>query len=101
MPDTTDAVECYGTAVYRLAYAMTRSRHNADDIFQEVFLRYHRAAPAFASQLRQKPAGLSLAQAHDPAGGCLRLFGPYRVRSRHGPGTAARKVPVSHSPILL
>ena len=21
MPDTTDAVECYGTAVYRLAYA--------------------------------------------------------------------------------
>ena len=41
MPDTTDAVECYGTAVYRLAYAMTRSRHNADDIFQEVFLRYH------------------------------------------------------------
>ena len=26
MPDTTDAVECYGTAVYRLAYAMTRSR---------------------------------------------------------------------------
>ena len=108
MPDTTDAVECYGTAVYRLAYAMTRSRHNADDIFQEVFLRYHRAAPAFASEehrrawlLRQKPAGLSLAQAHDPAGGCLRLFGPYRVRSRHGPGTAARKVPVSHSPILL
>ena len=26
MPDTTDAVECYGTTVYRLAYAMTRSR---------------------------------------------------------------------------
>ena len=50
MPDTTDAVECYGTAVYRLAYAMTRSRHNADDIFQEVFLRDHRAAPAFASE---------------------------------------------------
>ncbi|WP_300637358.1 RNA polymerase sigma factor [uncultured Oscillibacter sp.] len=42
--DTVSAVERYGTMVYRLAYAQLRSRHDADDVFQEVFLRYHRAS---------------------------------------------------------
>lgn len=37
MPDTAEAVAQYGSAVYRLAYAMTRSRSDADDVFQEVF----------------------------------------------------------------
>lgn len=32
-------VSVYGDMVYRLAYAQTRSRHDADDIFQEVFLQ--------------------------------------------------------------
>ena len=45
MPDTAEAVAQYGSAVYRLAYAMTRSRSDADDVFQEVFLRLHRSAP--------------------------------------------------------
>ena len=44
-----DAVAVYGAMVYRLAYARLQSRHDADDIFQEVFLRYVRRAPAFAS----------------------------------------------------
>ena len=44
MPDTAEAVAQYGSAVYRLAYAMTRSRSDADDVFQEVFLRLHRCA---------------------------------------------------------
>lgn len=48
--DTADAVRQYGDMVYRMALAQTRSRHDADDIFQEVFLRYHHAAPAFASE---------------------------------------------------
>lgn len=48
--DTAAAVERYGAMVYRLAYAQLRSRHDADDVFQEVFLRYHRAAPAFAGE---------------------------------------------------
>lgn len=48
--DTESAVERYGTMVYRLAYAQLRSRHDADDVFQEVFLRYHRAAPSFAGE---------------------------------------------------
>lgn len=53
-PDTADAVSRYGPMVYRLAYAMVRSRHDADDVFQEVFLRYHRAAPAFETEEHQK-----------------------------------------------
>lgn len=52
--DTAAAVERYGRMVYRLAYAQTRARQDADDIFQEVFLRYHRAAPAFASEAHRR-----------------------------------------------
>ena len=54
MPDTAGAVERQGAAVYRLAYAMARSRSDADDIFQEVFLRFHRSAPAFATPEHEK-----------------------------------------------
>ena len=53
-PDTAQAAERYGTMVYRLAYAQTRSRCDADDIFQEVFLRYHRSAPAFETEEHRK-----------------------------------------------
>lgn len=52
--DTESAVEQYGTMVYRLAYAQLRSRHDADDVFQEVFLRYHRADPPFESEEHRK-----------------------------------------------
>ena len=54
MPDTAEAVARYGSAVYRLAYAMTRSRSDADDVFQEVFLRYHRSSPDFESAAHEK-----------------------------------------------
>lgn len=54
MPDTTGAVDRWGPAVYRLACAVTGSRSDADDVFQEVFLRYHRAAPAFESETHEK-----------------------------------------------
>ena len=54
MPDTTGAVDRWGPAVYRMAYALTRSRHDADDIFQEVYLRYHRSAPVFQSAAHEK-----------------------------------------------
>lgn len=47
--DGADAVAVYGAMVYRLAYARLQSRHDADDIFQEVFLRYVRRAPEFDS----------------------------------------------------
>lgn len=54
MPDTTGAVDRWGPAVYRMAYALTRSRQDSDDIFQEVYLRYHRSAPVFQSESHEK-----------------------------------------------
>lgn len=54
MPDTTGAVDRWGPAVYRMAYALTRSRQDSDDIFQEVYLRYHRSAPVFQSKSHEK-----------------------------------------------
>ena len=35
--------------VYRLAYSLVRTRADADDIYQEVFLRYVRKTPVFDS----------------------------------------------------
>lgn len=39
----------YSDMVYRLAYAMMRNQSDADDIYQEVFLRYIRRRPVFHS----------------------------------------------------
>lgn len=47
-------VRQYADMVYRLAYAQTRSRSDADDIFQEVFLRYIQKKPGFASEEHRK-----------------------------------------------
>lgn len=44
----------YGNTVYRLAYAQTHSRADADDIYQEVFLRYFQKRPAFESEEHRK-----------------------------------------------
>ena len=44
----------YGNTVYRLAYAQTRSQHDADDIFQEVFLRVAQHRPVFDSEAHEK-----------------------------------------------
>ena len=40
----------YASAVYRLAYARTGSRADAEDVMQEVFLRLLKARPVFSSQ---------------------------------------------------
>lgn len=42
-----EAIRRHGTAVYRLARACMRNPHDADDVFQDVFLRYAEKAPAF------------------------------------------------------
>ena len=52
--ETESALQNYGTMVYRLAYAQLRNRQDAEDIFQEVFLRYHRAAPPFTDENHRK-----------------------------------------------
>lgn len=44
----------YAPAVYRLAYARTGSRADAEDVMQEVFLRLIQAKPAFSSQAHAK-----------------------------------------------
>lgn len=54
MPDTEHAVSRHGPMVYRMAYAMTHCRHDADDIYQEVFLRYHRSAPVFEAEEHER-----------------------------------------------
>lgn len=54
MPDTAAAVAQWGSAVYRLACAQVHAPADADDVFQEVFLRYHRFAPEFESKAHEK-----------------------------------------------
>lgn len=49
-----DMVARYGNMVYRLAFARMQNRHDADDIFQEVFLRYVRRAPQFDNAEHEK-----------------------------------------------
>ena len=52
--ETEEVVRRYADMVYRLAYAQTRAKSDADDIFQEVFLRYVRRAPVFESEEHRK-----------------------------------------------
>mgnify|MGYP000022476780 CR=1 FL=1 len=49
---TVPAVLCF--SVIMAACAATGNRSDADDVFQEVFLRYHRSAPEFASEAHEK-----------------------------------------------
>ena len=44
----------YSTMVYKLAFAKTRDMENAEDIFQEVFLRYIRKQPHFENETHEK-----------------------------------------------
>lgn len=47
--ETDRIVDTYSDMVYKLAYAQVRNKNDADDIYQEVFLRYVRKKPAFES----------------------------------------------------
>lgn len=47
-------VKKYADMVYRLAFAQLRSKSDADDIFQEVFLRYVQSKPVFESEEHRK-----------------------------------------------
>ena len=47
-------MERYGNTVYRLAYSQTRSKTDAEDIYQDVFLRYFRKRPEFDSEEHRK-----------------------------------------------
>lgn len=47
MQNEKQMIEKYSDTVYRLAFAMLQSKADADDIYQEVFLRYVRRKPHF------------------------------------------------------
>lgn len=47
-------VDAYAAMVYRLAFAQMCARSDADDVFQEVFLRYTRKNPAFETEDHRK-----------------------------------------------
>lgn len=52
--EAEEALCRYGDMVFRLAFARTKSRYDADDVLQEVFLRYIRSAPVFKSEEHRK-----------------------------------------------
>lgn len=51
---TEAVIRRYADTVYRLAWAYVRSSADAEDIFQEVFLRYFRSAPQFTGEEHRK-----------------------------------------------
>ncbi|MCL2632790.1 MAG: sigma-70 family RNA polymerase sigma factor [Coriobacteriia bacterium] len=51
---TRDVVLRYKDMVYSIALTHTRTRQDADDVFQEVFLVYHRKNPVFSSEELRK-----------------------------------------------
>lgn len=52
--DTHSVVERYESMVYGIAVTHTRSRGDADDVYQEVFLTYHRRQPEFNDEEHRK-----------------------------------------------
>ena len=52
--DVDGVLQRHAATVYRLAYARSRRQEDAEDIFQEVFLRYVRSAPKFQSEEHEK-----------------------------------------------
>lgn len=48
--DVTQVIEFYSNMVYRLAFARTGTKEDAEDVYEEVFLRYIRKKPTFESE---------------------------------------------------
>jgi RNA polymerase sigma-70 factor (ECF subfamily) len=51
---TDQAIRQYQNMVYAIALTHTRRQQDADDVFQEVFLIYHRKRPEFYSEQRRR-----------------------------------------------
>lgn len=52
--DVEKVIEACSDMVYRLAYARTGTRQDADDVYQEVFFRYLKKRPVFESEEHRK-----------------------------------------------
>ena len=49
-----EKIETYSPMVYRLAYSLIKSRTDADDIHQEVFIKYISKCPCFENEEHEK-----------------------------------------------
>lgn len=45
-----EIIQLYSPMVYRLAFARTGTRYDADDVYEEVFLRYLKKKPVFETR---------------------------------------------------
>jgi RNA polymerase sigma-70 factor (ECF subfamily) len=52
--DIAQVIDQYRDMVYGIALTHTRNRSDAEDVFQEVFLVYHRKQPSFREDERRK-----------------------------------------------
>ncbi len=52
--DAAQVVEYYSNMVYRLAFARTGTKYDAEDVYEEVFLRYLKKKPVFESEEHRK-----------------------------------------------
>jgi len=52
--DIDEIIKEYSNMVYRLAFSLTKSKADADDVYQEVFLRYIRKNTEFESEEHRK-----------------------------------------------
>lgn len=86
--DSPEAViRRYSDMVYRLAFARTGNRSDAEDLYQEVFLRYLTKAPAFTSEDHRKAWLLRVAV------NCANRFHAAPWRKRTEPLSEALSVP--------
>ena len=86
--DSPEAViRRYSDMVYRLAFARTGNRSDAEDLYQEVFLRYLTNAPAFTSEDHRKAWLLRVAV------NCANRFHTAPWRKRTEPLSEALSVP--------
>ena len=86
--DSPEAViRRYSDMVYRLAFARTGNRSDAEDLYQEVFLRYLTKAPPFTSEDHRKAWLLRVAV------NCANRFHTAPWRKRTEPLSEALSVP--------
>ena len=52
--EANEIIERYADTVYRFALALTKKKDVADDVFQEVFLRYAKRKPVFENDQHAK-----------------------------------------------
>lgn len=52
--DEIDTIKRNSNTVYRLAFSQTRNKNDADDVYQEVFLRYLKHKPVFENPEHEK-----------------------------------------------